>query len=179
MQLMELASLYPMQQVIFQAADTHTSLKEIEAATSLYEVSNSRITIQTRPPGTAQTVRHAAVYIVRVGLGTPDLSTHILSELQAHVTVLRQATTATLILVPPLLPAPNVVEPEVETEARLWDMSYAQLHNEWHLELEDLFDIVDRVHDDQGRLVAVHQIKSADHVTVGLALRYQNLGCHS
>ena len=136
-----------------------------------------RITLQKRTPGSPQTIKDAAVYIVRVlapwGASSQSLPTTIVAELRAHLGVLRANTAATLILAPRLLPEPGSVAPDVEAMARLHDFTKLQLTNEREMEMEELVDIVNSVHDNKGRLIVVNKLRSPDSATVALGVKYQ------
>lgn len=139
---------------------------------------NLRITVQERAPGALQTVRDAAVYILRLpapspGVSSHALSTRILAELRAHLGLLRANTSITLILVPRLLPEPGTVDPDVEATARLRDLSRLQLANEREMEMEELVAIVNSVHDSMGWLVVVNKLRSHNSATVALGVKYQ------
>ena len=125
---------------------------------------SGRITVQKRMPAATQAVKDAAVYILRQT--TP-------SELTAHLGVLRANAMATLILAPRLLPEPGAVDPDVEAMARLRDLSRLQLTNECGLELGELMEMVNSVHDSKGRLIVVNKIRSRNYATVALGVKYQ------
>lgn len=136
-----------------------------------------RIKLQKRTPRSPQTIKDAAVYIVRVlatsGIPSQSLPTRIVAELRAHLGVLRANTAVTLILAPRLLPEPGSVAPDVEAIARLHDLSKLQLANEREMEMEELVDIVNSVHDNVGRLIVVNKLRSPDSTTVALGVKYQ------
>ncbi|KAF2118831.1 hypothetical protein BDV96DRAFT_610737 [Lophiotrema nucula] len=169
----DLTERYPNLQVIVQITEPLLERDGLEAATSMNDAARGRVTVQSRVPGAAQTVKHAAVYIVRVGLCSAKTRSYIISELRAHFNVLRTNGSATLILAPPLLPAPGLVDSEVEAKARVRDLCHSQLNNEWALELEDLVELIDSVCDTRGKLVVVNRVQSENRVTVALGLKYK------
>jgi hypothetical protein len=139
---------------------------------------SSRITVQKRAPGALQTVKDAAVYILRLPAPSPEVPSHslpakILAELRAHLGVLRANTSVTLVLVPCLLPEPGTVDPDVEAMARLRDLSLLQLANEREMEMGELVEIVNSVHDSTGWLVVVNKLRSRNSATVALGVKYQ------
>ena len=134
---------------------------------------NGRITVQKRMPAAAQAVKDAAVYILRLTTPSPSLPAQILAEMNAHIDVLRANALATLILAPPLLPEPGTVDLDVESTARLRDLSSLQLTNECGLELRELIEIVNSVHDSRGRLVVANKLRSRNNATVALGVKYE------
>lgn len=143
---------------------------------------SSRITVQKRSPGTPQTVE-AAVYVLRLPTPSPSMPSHslparIISELRAHLGVLRANSTATLIITPPLLPEPGTVDADIEAIARVRDLSLLQLANERELEMSELVDMLNSVRDSMGRLVVVNKLQSRNNVTVALGVKYQAYGDH-
>ncbi|KAF2133645.1 hypothetical protein P153DRAFT_281824 [Dothidotthia symphoricarpi CBS 119687] len=146
----------------------------VRSQSSSFEDPTSRISVHKRANGTQQTIKDAAVYLIR--LSTPTLTpirTRILSELQAHLRVLEANKSALLVLTPRLLPEPSAVDVHVESMARLRDLSLLQLANDGDLTMQELMDLVDSVHDCNGRLVVVKKLSSRNIATVALGIRYQ------
>ena len=160
---MALAEMWPALHFIVQMSEPELNSDGTIGAAKGDDFSG-RITVQKRTPAAAQTVTDAAVYILRQTT---------LSELTAHLGVLRTNAMAKLILAPPLLPEPGTVDPDVEALARLRDLSRLQLTNECGLELGELMEMVDAVHDDRGRLVVVNKLRAPDSTTVALGVKYQ------
>lgn len=138
----------------------------------------SRLTVQKRGPGEPQTVKDAAVYILRLppplpGVPPQSLSASILGELRAHLGVLRANPAATLVLIPRFLPEPGSVDPDVEAVARLWDLSRLQLANEREMEMGELVKIVNSVRDNTGWLMVVNKLRSRNSATTAIAVKYQ------
>ncbi|KAF7514171.1 hypothetical protein GJ744_004496 [Endocarpon pusillum] len=171
-----LAERYPALHFIVQMSEPALANGAMEVANA--KETSLRITVQERAPGALQTVRDAAVYILRLPAPSPGvpshaLSTRILAELRAHLGLLRANTSVTLILVPRLLPEPGTVDPDVEATARLRDLSRLQLANEREMEMEELVAIVNSVHDSMGWLVVVNKLRSHNSATVALGVKYQ------
>ena len=173
-----LAKLYPALRFVVQISEAATK-GALEG--DGIEDFDSRIVIQQRTPGAAQTVKAAAVYILRPSAPCDgpfySLRERILAELRAHLGVLRAThTSVTLVLAPRLLPEPGSVDPEIEAMARLRDLSRQQLDNMREMEMEELIDIVNSVRDSVGSLVVVNKLRSPDNATVALGIRYQTFG---
>lgn len=102
------------------------------------------------------------------------LPARILAELRAHLGVLRaNSTSVTLVLAPRVLPEPGSVEPNVEAMARLCDLSRLQLANEREMEMGELVEMVNSVHDSMGWLVVVNKLRSRNSATMALGIKYQ------
>jgi hypothetical protein len=57
--------------------------------------------------------------------------------------------------------------------ARLHDLSRLQLANEREMEMGELVEMVNSVHDGMGRLVVVNKLRSRKSATVALGVKYQ------
>ena len=169
---MVLAKKFPALQFIVQMTEPAQSHNGLFGAEKVEDF-RGRITVQQRMPAAVQEVKEAAVYILRLTTPFPPLPAQILAELSAHLGILRANAFATLILAPPLLPEPGMVGPNVEAMARLQDLSRLQLTNGSGLELRDLIDMVDSVHDSTGRLVVVNRLRSRNGATVALGVKYE------
>ena len=134
---------------------------------------HERITVQKRVPAAIQAVKDAPVYMLRLTAPSLSLAAQILGELNAHLGVLRANALATLILAPPLLPEPGTVDPDVEAMARVRDLSRLQLTNQCGLELVELIEMVNSVHDSRGQLVVVSKLRSRNNITVALGVKYE------
>ena len=134
--------------------------------------SGGRFTVQRRALAATQTVKDAAVYLLRL-TDSPTLREQLLAELNAHLHVLRANSSSTLILALPFLPEPGSVEPEVEATARLWDLSRLQLNNESNLELSDCIELVNSVQDSGGRLVVINKLRSRSSSTAAVGVKYE------
>ena len=168
----QLAELYPGLNFVVQMSEpTPQSLK----------TGNRRIKVDKRARGTAQTIKNAAVYILGPRLPGPGAASNalrhrIISELRAHLGVLRQNPSATLILAPRVLPESGAVEAGVEMESCLRDLSLLQLSNEREVEMQELLEAVNSVNDSAGRLVVVNKLVSRHSATVALDIKYQPYG---
>ena len=169
---MALAKMYPALRFIVQMIEPAHSNNGLVGAEKV-ENFRGRITVQKRMPAVVQVVKDAAVYILRLTTPFPPLPAQILAELSAHVGILRANASATLILAPPLLPEPGTVGPTVEAMARLRDLSRLQLTNESGLELGELIEMVNGVHDSRGRLVVANKLRSRSGATVALGVKYE------
>ena len=169
---MALAEMYPALHFIVQMIDPAQNSNATVGADRADDLSG-RITVQRRMSAAVQVVKDAAVYILRLTAPTSSLPTQILTELRAHLGVLRANASATLILAPPLLPEPGTVDLDVEAMARLRDLSHLQLTNEGGLELGELMEMVNSVHDSRGRLVVANKLRSRNSATVALGVKYE------
>lgn len=151
------------------ANESDPAMDTMELAGSI----RSRITVQRRTPAANQTVKDAAVYILRLSTPSQFLRAQVLTELNAHLGVLRANVLATLILAPPLLPEAGSVEPNVEAMARSRDLSRLQLTNEYELEVDELTEMVNSVCDSRGRLIVVHKLGSRSGATVAVRVKYE------
>jgi hypothetical protein len=169
---MAFAKIYPALHFIVQMIEPAQNSDSTVGAGKAEDFSG-RITVQKRMPAAVQVVKDAAVYILRPTTPSPSLPAQILAELSAHLGVLRANALATVILAPPLLPEPGTVDPDVEAMARLRDLSRLQLTNECGLELGELIEMVNSVHDSRGRLVVVNKLRSRNSATVALGVKYE------
>jgi hypothetical protein len=139
---------------------------------------SSRITIQQRIPATPQSVRNAAVYILRLSSPSPSsplssINSKAAAELSAHVDVLRANPGSRLMLTALVLPAPGTVDLETEAAARLRDLSLLQLANGRQAEMVELVDVLNGVRDSSGGLVLTNEIRSPTSPLVAFEVRYQ------
>ena len=143
---------------------------------------SKRIVIQKRAHGAVQTVKDAAAYILRlpapaVRMPSHSLPSRILAELQSHLGVLRaNRESTTLVLAPRVLPEPGSIDSNVEAAARAHDLTQSQLASERELEMGELMDIVNSVHDSKGWFVVVNKYCSRNSATVLLSIKYQAYG---
>ncbi|KAL2128591.1 hypothetical protein VTI74DRAFT_8958 [Chaetomium olivicolor] len=151
----------------------------------------SRITLQTRHPGTPQFVRTAAVYILHLPSPSPSLpwdtiAAHAVSELAAHADVLRANPGSRLILTALVLASSHsqgtgtgngavgvVVDAEAEAAARVRDLSLLQLANGRHAERGEVVELLGRV----GGLVVTDEItRGEESAVVAWEVRFQGQG---
>ena len=143
----------------------------------------SRITLQQHTLGGPQTVDDANVYIVH--LPAPSLSTfspstlsaQIAAELRVHFNILRANGAAILVLVTRLMPnASGAMEADVESLARMHDLWLLQMTNSRALEMAQLLELLNSVHDGAGRgLVIVNKLASRRHYMVALEVQIRPL----
>lgn len=137
-----------------------------------------RISLETRVPGSLQTVKDAAVYMLRTpspphSLGQDRvLAEHILAELRAHLGVLRANAAVTFVLVLRPLPDPGSVGVDVEATACVRDLSKMQLTNESEMQVGEVVQLVESVQDGVGRLAVVNKLLSPNSATVALVVKY-------
>jgi hypothetical protein len=170
-----LAELYPSLRFVVQMSETASASSSHSVSNQL----NERISVQKRANGLPQTVKDAAVYMVR--LTSPVLTTsfaqlraQILAELRAHLGVLSANPAATLILETRVLPEAKTVEPCVEGTARVLDLSLLQFGSDHSMEISELMSLVDSVHNNgSGRLVVVKKLGSRNSALVVLGVKYQ------
>lgn len=125
-----------------------------------------------RPPGTPQTIRDAAVFLVRVSTSSSvPVRQRIESELRAHMDVLDANRSALLILTAPVLPEPGTVPKHAEHRARLRDLSLLQLVGDGNLTLHELITLVHSVRDATSGLAVVKKLYAPNSAFVGLGIR--------
>lgn len=128
------------------------------------------ITIQQRALGAPQSITDAAVYILHLpttSLATPSSSmpAQITAELQAHFHLLRQNSSAMLILVARLMAADaSKADAEVESISRQQDLLLLQMANDEPLQMPQLMELVNNVRDASGRLTVVNKLPSRHHL---------------
>ncbi|KAF2158584.1 hypothetical protein M409DRAFT_30911 [Zasmidium cellare ATCC 36951] len=141
-------------------------------------VRNVRVAVQTRTWAMPQTVRHAAVYALRVPYDFPTVfaqsrPARLRAELEAHLGVLRENSAARLIVTARLLPRSSDITDDLDSDdgvvkidgeavkAHVFDMSLLQLANDRELEVADLKELVSSVGDGSGHLVLGEQLCAA------------------
>lgn len=139
---------------------------------------SGRVTLQKRTPGTTQFVRPAAVYLVHLPSPSPSLpwsaiSTHAVSELTAHVDVLRANPSARLVLTALVLPSQGTVDAEIEAAARVRDLSLLQLANGKHAGKSEVVGLLNGVRDSGGGFVLTDEIRSTSSAFVAWEIQYQ------
>lgn len=169
-----LAKMHSSLRFVVQMNEPASSTDGIVSDRGLDAVTGRRITIQRRAPAAVQSVKDAAVYILRLA-ASPSLREQVLAELNVHLHVLRANTSSTLILALPSLPEPGTVDPDVEATARLWDLLRMQLTNECELEVSDLVELINSVQDSRGRLVVVNKLCSRNSTTMVVGVKYEAL----
>lgn len=93
----------------------------------------SRIVVQRRSAGASQPIKDAAAYILRIPSPSAAVSlrgsdsAHILSELRAHLAILRECPSAIFMLILRPVPEPGTVNRDVEALARTRELTRMQL----------------------------------------------------
>jgi hypothetical protein len=139
---------------------------------------SSRITLQQHIPNSQQSVRNAAVYIVRLPSPSPILPlsstiSRATTGLSAHLDVLRANPDSRLLVVAPIVPAPGTVDHDTEAAARLRDLSLQQLTNRREAELTEVVELLKRVRDGSGGLALTNEIHSPTSRIVAFEVKYQ------
>jgi hypothetical protein len=132
-----------------------------------------RITLKRREPGEPQTLQDATLYMLRMSACHSQATRALVEELHAHLDVLRANSEAALLLAPLVLPEAGSVDQRVEALARLRDLTLLQLANERELDIDELIELVNSVHDNTGGLVVVKQLRSPNSSTVAVVIKYQ------
>ncbi|KAJ5898532.1 hypothetical protein N7504_008820 [Penicillium tannophilum] len=172
-----LSELYPALQILVQTDASNLDLgrplaPQVEIPS--LEAYNPRINVQTRALGTPQTVVDAAAYILHLPSSACGSSRPIvLMDLQAYCAILAANRRAMLIVTARMLPPPGTVDREIETLARMRDLTLFQLGVDRDPEVAEVVDLVGSVGDSQGRLVVVDQLQARNNLTVALAIKYQ------
>lgn len=164
---MALAETHPSLRFIVQMIDSQADCNGNN------DIFGGRISVQNRAPATAQVVKNAAVYIVRLTSRFTPFPAQILDELNAHFDVLRTNSSATLVLALSLLPGPKDFGTAVEAKARMRDLYRLQLTNQYEMELGDVLGIINSASDCNGRLVVASTMRCSQSPTVVLGVRYQ------
>lgn len=135
---------------------------------------SGRFATQTRAPAAAQSIKDATVYILRLRAASSPRET-LIAELQAHLQVLRDSASGTLILELPVMPEPGILDANVEASARLWDLSRSQFTNgEGDLDVDDLDGLIGSISDGSGRLVIVNKLRSRSSTTMAIGIKYES-----
>ncbi|KAI0127013.1 hypothetical protein BJ170DRAFT_684584 [Xylariales sp. AK1849] len=169
-----LVKLFPALQFVVQLGETAPA-NEAAAQTE----PGSRIVVQRRTVGTPQPIKDAAVYVLRVpppapGVGLRGTDTGlVLSELRAHLAILRDRPSAIFVLAFRPVPDPGTVRPDVEALARTRDLTRMQLTGGRDTDIEGLTTMINSVHDGIGRLVVLKKLHSGTSATVAIGVKYQ------
>jgi hydroxyacyl-ACP dehydratase HTD2-like protein with hotdog domain len=169
---MALAKMHPSLRFIVQMNESASRTDDILCAKKLEGVEGRHLTMQSRAPAAVQSVKDAAVYILRL-TESSSLREQVIAELNVHLPMLRANASSTLILALPSLPEPGSVDPDVEATARLWDLSRMQLTNECELEASDLVELINSVQDSRGRLVVVNKLCSRNSTMMVVGVKYE------
>jgi hypothetical protein len=156
-------------------AQLHTSSLAIDSQDPRL---GQEITVQQRAPRALQTVLDGAVYVIHLSTAVPtvpssEVPARVVSELQAHIGVLRVNRRAVLLLVTTPLFQSGSTSPDVEVVARLRDFSRWQLANSREMEMTELVELLNGMGDNIGRLAIVKQYSAPNNAVVALEVRYQ------
>ncbi|OTA95467.1 hypothetical protein M434DRAFT_379694 [Hypoxylon sp. CO27-5] len=156
-------------------SDAHSQLDDENSSTL-----NSRISVQHCAPASPQVIRDAGIYMFRVpsaNCGAFDPSrtrdVQILPQLWAHLGILKENTTALFLLVVRIFPDPGSVDPDIEEAACLRDLWKMQLANGHEMQVGELIEIINSVHDGFGGLVVVNKLQSRSSATMAFGIKYQ------
>ena len=151
---------------------------------------SGKITLQKRIAGSTQFVRSAAVYMLHLPSPSPSLpwpavSSHAVSELTAHLDVLRSHSGSRLVVTAMVLPLPHpqgsgqggtTADAEMEAAARVRDLSLLQLANGKHPEKAEVVDLLHGIRDGAGGFVLTDEIGSPTSAFVAWEVQYQAYG---
>lgn len=201
-----LSELYPTLSFVVQVHEDESLAafsSEVSPAYGPPNIMNPRVTVTRRRVGTAQPVRDAAAYILRVpsvwqkvpsflacasaspnptGVRTSAIlrSRHLItSELRAHLDVLRANTPAMVILT---IARPNSdkncegtkSKPQDKGLAHVCDLVLLELTGEGEVNTDALSDMVEGVADEAGKLCVVHRLASQDMTNIAWVIKYQS-----
>ncbi|KAE9364955.1 nonfunctional aflatoxin co-regulatory protein [Stipitochalara longipes BDJ] len=170
-----LAQRYPLLRFVVQVSEAES----LSSNQPINNQLNERISVQKRVNGLPQTLKDAAVYMVRLTLpalttSSAQLRAQILAELRAHLGVLSANLASTLILEIRVLPESKTVDPCVEAKARVLDLSLLQFGSDTSLEMSELTDLVYSVQNNgSGRLVVFKKLSSCNSPLVVLGVKYK------
>lgn len=180
-----MADLYPTLDFTVQISEAAESRRGSVSKPGYHQISHPRVSVQHRPCGTGQTVLNSAMYVLLFPGSSPllprsELSSRILAELQLHSTILATSQARLILIVRNVrqIPAEETcltkdMNLELESRARLRDLSRWQLDNDRDMDIIEVLEIVDQVWDSVGGLKVVDRKSSQDGSTVSLELRYQ------
>ena len=171
---------YPSVHFIVQGEQhIHQRLDQAKAQPALSSLGSkngdSRISSQTRAPGSPQTVAGAAAYILNFEACPTQarLREWVLAELEVHLAVLRGNDSVMFLMTPHLIPETGSTHPDVEAAARAHDLLLMQVANEKDIGVSELNDLVGSVKDEAGCLVIVNKFQFFDGRVAALVVKYQ------
>lgn len=180
-----MADLYPGLEFTVQISEAGENRRGSASKPGYYQISHPRVSVQNRPCGTGQAVLNGAMYVLLFPASSPllprsELYSRILAELQLHSTILATSETRLIIIVRNVrqIPAEETcltkdMSLELESRARLRDLSRWQLDNDRDMDINELLQIVDQVWDNMGGLKVVDRKASHDGSAISLELQYQ------
>lgn len=136
---------------------------------------DSRITLQTRSPGSLQTVKGAAAYVLNMASCSTKskLRSWILTELEAHLAMLRSNDSVMVLVAPHLIPEAGSTQADVEAAARAHNLFLLQFANEQETEVTELISLISTVRDEMGGLATVNKFQLFDGRVAALVIKYQ------
>lgn len=180
-----MADLYPALEFTVQISEAGESRRGSISKPGYHQLSHPRVNVQHRPCGTSQTVLTGGAYVLLFPATSPllprsELCSRILAELQLHSTILANSQTRLILIVRNVrqIPAEETcltkdMNLELESRARLRDLSRWQLDNEREMDINEVLQLVDQVWDSMGGLKVVDRKSSQDGSAVSLELQYQ------
>ncbi|ESZ98974.1 O-methyltransferase family protein [Sclerotinia borealis F-4128] len=157
--------------------DHHMERQREEVFERELGTSEPRITITHRPIGVGcpQITTDAAVYILHL----PETPLAILAELKEHFGILRAGNAVMLILTARLLPeSGSIPDTEAEVTARARELASLnlQLTTTGAMEMVELFEMIETISDNLGKLVVMNKLRSRNNIVVALAVKYVDHG---
>lgn len=180
-----MADLYPSLEFTVQISEAADSRRGSVSKPAYHQLSHPRVSVQHRPCGAGQTVLSGSIYVLLFPATSPllprsELCSCILAELQIHSTILANSQARLLLIVRNVrqIPAEETcltkeMNLELESRARLRDLSRWQLDNDHDVDINELLQLVDQVWDTMGGLKVVDRKSSRNGSAVSLELQYQ------
>lgn len=180
-----MADLYPGLELTVQITEAAEGRRGSVSKSEYHQISHPRVTVQHRPCGTGQTVLNGAMYVLLFPassplLPRPELCSRILAELQLHSTILASSQARLVLIVRNVRQIPpeetcltKDMNLELESRARLRDLSRWQLDNDRDMDMNELLELVDQIWDSMGGLKVVDRKSSQDGSAVSLELQYE------
>lgn len=180
-----LANLHPALEFVVQLCETGEGRRGSTASSGGAQSPHPRVSVQYRPYGAQQTVLNGSVYVLSFPAASPllpsrELCYRVAAELQSHLAILANSQAALFMVMRGAgrqgegsAWTSNDENPEVESPARVRDLSLWQLADDREVELCDLFDLVGQVQDSLGSLTVVNRLSAQRGSTVALEIRYQ------
>lgn len=186
-----LANLYPALDFVVQLCETGEGRRGSTASNGGAQSPHPRVSVQYRPCGSQQNVLNGSVYVLSFPAASPllpsrELCYRVAAELQSHLAILANSQAVLFLVIrgvgrqvlhvaegnPSAWPSSDE-NPDMESLARIRDLSLWQLADDREIELCDLFDLVSQVQDSLGSLAVVNRLSAQRGSTVALEIRYQ------
>lgn len=180
-----MADLYPALEFTVQVSEDGDGRRGSISKLGYHQISHPRVSIQYRPCGTSQTIFTGAAYVLLFPATSPllprsELCSRIVAELQLYSTILANSQAKLILLVRNVrqISAEETCQTremnlELDSRARLRDLSRWQLENDRDMEMSELLQLVDQVWDSAGGLKVIDRKSSQDGSAVSLELQYQ------